>query len=110
MELAEFNKEKSTFVAELKNIIPIETLYTRKSNSAESENSTLPEPLVLTSAGAFLSSIKRIKGAQDGIITDEQFAEIKASLNDYSEWTDLDKKIKDIRKQLGEERTCELFG
>ena len=73
----------------------------------------LSEQLTFSSAGAFAGSLKTLKKARNGQeFSDEEFQEIKQAFDDrklkIAKWTDKNKRG-DIEKQIGKERTDELF-
>lgn len=76
----------------------------------EKQSKPLSEQLTFTSAGAFANSLRKAKNGQD--FSDEQFQEIKQAFADRKDeiagWNDKQKRG-DIEKQIGKERTNELF-
>lgn len=77
----------------------------------EKQSKPLSEQLTFTSAGAFANRLKKARNGQE--FSDEQFQEIKQAFADrkseIANWTDTRNKRGDIEKQIGKERTNELF-
>ena len=72
----------------------------------------LSEQLTFTSAGAFAGSLKKARNGQD--FSDEEFKEIKQAFADRqseiaTKWKDRKQKRGDIVKEIGEDKTNELF-
>lgn len=77
----------------------------------EKRSKPLSEQLTFSSAGAFAGSLKKARNGQE--FSDKQFKEIKQAFADrkseIAKWKDTKKKRGDIEKQIGKEKTDELF-
>ena len=77
----------------------------------EKQSKPLSEQLTFSSAGAFAGSLKKARNGQE--FSDKQFKEIKQAFADrkseIAKWKDTKKKRGDIEKQIGKEKTDELF-
>lgn len=77
----------------------------------EKQSKPLSEQLTFTSAGAFANRLRKARNGQE--FSDEQFQEIKQAFKDrkseIANWTDTRNKRGDIVKEIGEDKTNELF-